>query len=74
MNESNQAVLMQIVRLKLDTPALASDLETYLRRLMASRRPPRDVLTAAQRKLSSDAYLFSEGREKLLDDIGRLTD
>ncbi len=74
MNESNQAVLMQIVRLKLDTPALASDLETYLRRLMASRRPPKDVLTAAQRKLSSDAYLFSEGREKLLDDIGRLTD
>jgi hypothetical protein len=32
------------------------------------------VLTAAQRKLGSDAYLYSEGREKLLDDIGRLTD
>jgi tetratricopeptide (TPR) repeat protein len=73
-NESNQAVLMQIVRLKLDTPALGSDLETYLRRLMATRRPPKEVLTAAQRKLGSDAYLYSEGREKLLDDIGRLTD
>lgn len=74
LNESNQAVLMQIVRLKLETPALAGDLETYLRRLMATRRPPREVLTEAQRKLWSDAYLFSEGREQLLDDIAKLLD
>ena len=74
MNESNQAVLMQIVRLKLETPALAGDLETYLRRLMATRRPPKDVLSEAQRKLWSDAYLFSDGREKLLDDIAKLLD
>ena len=74
LNESNQAVLMQIVRLKLETPALAGDLETYLRRLMATRRPPKDVLSEAQRKLWSDAYLFSDGREKLLDDIAKLLD
>ncbi|MGA0132790.1 MAG: hypothetical protein ACO3ND_00320 [Opitutales bacterium] len=73
-NESNQAVLMQIVQLKLENPGLAADLETYLRRLMATRRPPKDVLAAARRRLGSDAYLFSENREKLLDDIARLAD
>jgi len=68
-NETNQAVLKQIVQLKLDHPRIAADLETYLRRLMENRRPSKEVLQAALRRLGSDVYLFSGNRETLLRDI-----
>ena len=68
-NETNQAVLMQIVQLKLDHPAISADLETYLRRLMLNRRPSPAVLRAALRRLGSDTYLFSSDRETLLRDV-----
>jgi uncharacterized protein HemY len=68
-NETNQAILMQIVQLKLDHPAIAADLETYLRRLMLNRRPSPEVLRAALRRLGSDTYLFSADRETLLRDV-----
>ena len=68
-NETNQAVLMQIVQLKLNHPRIAADLETYLRRLMLNRRPSPEVLRAALRRLGSDTYLFSSDRETLLRDV-----
>jgi uncharacterized protein HemY len=68
-NETNQAILMQIVRLKLDHPLISADLETYQRRLMLNRRPSPEVLRAALRRLGSDTYLFSADREKLLRDV-----
>jgi hypothetical protein len=68
-NEANQAILMQIVRLKLDHPLISADLETYLRRLMLNRRPSPEVLRAALRRLGSDTYLFSADRETLLRDV-----
>ena len=68
-NETNQAILMQIVRLKLDHPLISADLETYLRRLMLNRRPSPEVLRAALRRLGSDTYLFSADRETLLRDV-----
>ena len=68
-NETNQAILMQIVQLKLDHPRIAADLETYLRRLMLNRRPSPEVLRAALRRLGSDTYLFSSDRETLLRDV-----
>ena len=68
-NESNQAVLQQIVQLKLANPRIAADLETYLRRLMLNRRPSKEVLQTALRRLGADIYLFSGDRETLLRDI-----
>jgi hypothetical protein len=68
-NETNQAVLQQIVQLKLDHPPIAADLETYLRRLMQNRRPSKEVLRTALRRLGSDVYLFSGDRETLLRDV-----
>ena len=68
-NESNQAVLQQIVHLKLANPRIAADLETYLRRLMLNRRPSKEVLQTALRRLGADIYLFSGDRETLLRDI-----
>ena len=68
-NENNQAVLMQIVKLKLEHERISADVETYLRRLMANRRPPKEVLQTALRRLGSDAFIFSMNRETLLKDI-----
>ena len=68
-HETNQAVLQQIVGLKLDHPRIAADLETYLRRLMQNRRPSPEVLRTAQRRLGSDIYLFSDDREVLLSEV-----
>ena len=71
-NETNQSILLQIVQLKLAHPEIAGDLETYLRRLMATRKPPRDVLESALRCVGSDTFLFSGDREQLLTDIEKL--
>jgi len=68
-NETNQTVLMQIVRLKLEHPKISADLETYLRRLLKNRRPPQEVLQAALNRLGSDVFLFSNDRETLLRDV-----
>ena len=69
LNESNQAVLMQIVRFKIANPRISNDLEVYLRRLMSTRRPPKDLLEVALRRLGSDSYLYSSNRTELLKDI-----
>ncbi|MEY4775943.1 MAG: hypothetical protein RL759_456, partial [Verrucomicrobiota bacterium] len=71
-NETNQSILLQIVQLKLAHPQIASDLETYLRRLMATRKPPRDILESALRSVGSDTFLFSGDREQLLTDLEKL--
>lgn len=68
-NETNQAVLMQIVQLKLDHPRISGDVETYLRRLMKNRRPSKPLLELALRRLGADTFLFSENREALLQDL-----
>ena len=68
-NESNQALLLEIVKLKIARPEVASDIEVYLRRLMATRRPPKEMLNLALIRISSDIFLFSNNREKLQVDI-----
>jgi tetratricopeptide (TPR) repeat protein len=72
MNENNQPLLLQIVKLKIEHPEIANDLEVYIRRLMDTRRPPREVLVSALNCVSSDTYLFSNNREKLQLDIEKM--
>jgi tetratricopeptide (TPR) repeat protein len=72
MNENNQPLLLQIVKLKIEHPEIAGDVEVYIRRLMDTRRPPRDVLISALNCVSSDTYLFSNNREKLQVDIEKM--
>ena len=72
MNENNQPLLLQIVKLKIEHQEIAGDVEVYIRRLMDTRRPPRDVLISALNCVSSDIYLFSNNREKLQLDIEKM--
>ena len=71
-NENNQAILLEIVKLKIDHPEVATDVEVYLRRLMATRRPPKEMLGLALRKISSDTFLFSNNRDQLQIDIEKM--
>jgi tetratricopeptide (TPR) repeat protein len=68
-HENNQALLLQLVRMKIENEEMSDDLEVYLRRLMATRRPPSEVLEKAYARIASDRFLFSEGRSSLLRDI-----
>jgi len=68
-HENNQALLLQLVRMKIENEEMSDDLEVYLRRLMATRRPPSEVLEKAYNRIASDRFLFSEGRSSLLRDI-----
>lgn len=68
-HENNQALLLQLVKMKIENEEMSDDLELYLRRLMATRRPPFEVLESAYARIASDRFLFSEGRSSLLRDI-----
>lgn len=68
-NENNQAILMEIVKLKIEHPEVGQDLELYLRRLMTTRRPPKEMLAKALARISSDFFLFSNNRDQLQIDI-----
>ena len=68
-HENNQALLLQLVKMKIENEEMSDDLEIYLRRLMATRRPPSEVLEKAYARIASDRFLFSEGRSSLLRDI-----
>lgn len=68
-NESNQAILLEIVKLKLEHAEVAQDMEVYLRRLMSTRRPPKEMLAKALARISSDIFLFSNNRDQLQIDI-----
>ncbi len=64
----NQAALTSLI--KIDLPLNNTDtLAANIRKLLDLRKPPRDILNAAYRKLGSDLFLFSPGRITLLQDL-----
>jgi hypothetical protein len=64
----NQAALVNLVKLDLELN-LADPLAGNIRKLLTMRKPPREVLDDAYRKLGSDLFLFSPDRVTLLDDL-----
>lgn len=71
-NEVNQALLLELVKLKISHPEVAQDMEVYLRRLMATRRPPKELLAQSLARISSDIFLFSSNRDQLQIDIEKM--
>jgi len=64
----NQAALTSLIKLDLSLNN-ADTLADNIRKLLDLRKPPRDILSAAYRKLGSDLFLFSPGRLVLLQDL-----
>lgn len=64
----NQAALTRLIQLDLElnnTTPLAANVRT----LLTMRKPSKDVLNTAYRKLSSDLFIFSPDRTALLQDL-----
>lgn len=64
----NQAALTSLIKLDLELNN-TSTLAVNIRKLMDMRKPSREILDAAYRKLGSDLFLFSPGRVTLLQDL-----
>ena len=68
----NQAALSNLIQLDLDlnyTDALANNIT----KLMGMRKPSQEILVSAYRKLGSDLFLFSPGRNALLQNLRDVT-
>lgn len=64
----NQTALVGLIKLDLElgqSDALAGNLRT----LLTMRKPPRELLENAYRKLASDRFLFAPGRASLLQEL-----
>lgn len=64
----NQGALTSLIRIDLQA-GHADTVAAHLRTLMTMRKPPRDLLESAYRKLGSDRFLFAPGRAELLDEL-----
>jgi hypothetical protein len=70
LDRQNQPALARLIELDLEAENLAA-LPDNLRQLLTLRKPPRHVLTAAQRLLRQDRHLFLPGRAELLDALAQ---
>jgi thioredoxin-like negative regulator of GroEL len=64
----NQGALTSLIRIDLEA-GHADTVAAHLRTLMTMRKPPRDLLQSAYRKLGSDRFLFAPGRSELLNEL-----
>lgn len=67
-NPYDQRIVLEMVKLDIRSGA-TDDLLRNVRRLLTMRIPERSVLEETYQVLGSDRYLFSEGRQELLDQI-----
>jgi Tfp pilus assembly protein PilF len=64
----NQSALAGLIKLDIEI-GNADEVALNVRTLLAMRKPPRAVLSAAYKNLGSDHNLFAPGRTALLDDL-----
>lgn len=68
-NPTNQKVLSELIRAELDL-GNTENLNQLITRLLQMRRPQLDLVADAYRKLGSDRFIFTPGREALLLQLG----
>lgn len=62
---TNQKILSELIKVELDL-GYTEDLNDLLSSLLQMRRPQLSILTEAYKKLGSDRFIFTSGRENLL--------
>lgn len=67
-NPENQAALSNLIALEIEM-GNSTELGIYLERLLQMRRPSTAILEEAYRKLGSDQFIFTRGRENLLIEL-----
>ncbi|NBB79357.1 MAG: tetratricopeptide repeat protein [Verrucomicrobia bacterium] len=68
-NPNNQKVLSELIRTDLDL-GNTENLNQLITRLLQMRRPQMNLIADAYRKLGSDRFIFTPGREALLMQLG----
>lgn len=68
-NPSNQKVLSELMRAELDL-GNTENLNELITKLLQMRRPQMNLIADAYRKLGSDRFIFTPGREALLLQLG----
>ncbi|MBO7520943.1 MAG: hypothetical protein J6T16_01725, partial [Opitutales bacterium] len=69
----HQYALVRLIQFELDA-GNSSDLDKYIFRLINMRRPPRDMILEARRKLLTDRFIFTQDREKIINAIDAVFD
>lgn len=64
----HQYALVRLIQFELDA-GNSSNLNNYIFRLMNMRRPPRDMILSARKKLLSDRFIFTAERENVINAI-----
>lgn len=69
----HQYALVRLIQFELDA-GNSSDLNKYIFRLINMRRPPRDMIMSARKKLLTDRFIFTAEREKIINAIDAVFD
>lgn len=69
----HQYALVRLIQFELDS-GNSSDLNKYIFRLINMRRPPRDMIMDARKKLLTDRFIFTADREKIINAIDAVFD
>ena len=70
---NHQYALVRLIQFELDE-GNSSDLHKYIFRLINMRRPPRDMILDARKKLLTDRFIFTQDREKIINAIDAVFD
>lgn len=70
-NHNNLGALLELVKISLKSEN-ANALGQYLSHLLETRRPPRHILQSAYERISSDRFLFTPNREKLIENVSEM--
>ncbi len=70
-NHNNLGALLELVKISLKSED-ANALGQYLGNLLEARRPPRYILQSAYERISSDRFLFTPNREKLIEEVSEM--
>ena len=71
LSPSNQKILSELIRVELKL-GNTEDLNRLMTQFLQMRRPQTDLLVEAYRKLGSDRFIFTPGREGLLLELNAL--
>ena len=70
-NPNNQKILTQLLTIELKL-GNTENLNELLSEFLQTRRPPNELLLSAYKKLASDRFIFTEGRDELLLQISSM--
>ena len=67
----HQLALTRLIQFEINQ-GNSTNLDKHIVRLLAMRRPPRELVLEARKNLSSDKFIFTKNRDKIMREIDTL--